>query len=951
MSIDQDGPTQTGLFPTGRTVSHYRITEKLGGGGMGVVYKAEDLELGRSVALKFLPDELSQNPLALERFRREARSASSLNHPNICTIHEIARDGDLTFIVMEFMDGTTLKHRINGRPLHQDTLVPLAMEMADALQAAHSAGIIHRDIKPANIFITSRGNAKILDFGLAKAATDTTEVRPGSLPDETRTIEHGLTSAGSVLGTVSHMSPEQIRAGQLDSRSDLFSFGVVLYEMATGALPFQGATVGAMFDAILNRQPAAPRQINPAVSAELDRIIGKCLEKNRDQRYQHASEILADLQRLSRGVTPAARSNWKAVAAAIALLVVAIAAAAFYLTRSPKPKLTDKDTIVLADFENSTGEPVFDGTLRQGLSIGLSQSPYLSLISDDQVRRTLRQMGRPPNTKLHSDVAREVCERSASAAVLEGSIAPLGEQYVLGFKATNCRGNSLLDEEQGQAAKKEQVLGVLGEMAARFRRKIGESLTTIEKHSKALPEATTSSLDAFHAYSQGIAVANTGGAATAVSFLKRAVDLDPNFASAYAWLARKYGNLGELELARESATKAWHLRDRAGDQEKFMISFSYHREATGDMEQSAQVLEDWAKTYPRDFAAYGFLAGATTMTVGNFELMGRSAAKAAELNPDSGFSYLAIAEAQRFQNQPEAAEHAIKTALNRKVEVPDLVMLRYRIAFLDGKREEMERIAASAENVPELESRILADEALALAYGGERARALTKLGRAIELARQSKSVDTTNQFESTAGIIDAFFGFDASARKHAEHVAPLARDAHTRYVCALIFALLGDVPRTQSIARALESASPENTLVKFNYLPTLRALSAIRQKDPARAVQSLEISSRIQRGCLGPYAFAFTGSVLPVYARGLALLAAGKGEEAVREFQSFQKDREIVGLDPTGALVHLQLGRAFATAGDRTKAKAAYQDFLTLWKNADRDIPLLKQARAEFEKL
>ena len=584
---------------------------------MGVVYEAEDLKLGRHVALKFLPEGLANDPQALSRFQREAKAASSLNHPNICTIYEIDESDGRSFIAMELLEGQTLRHLINGKALEIETVLDLAIQIADALDAAHSKGIVHRDIKPANIFVTNRGQAKILDFGLAKVALKPESVAVG---DPTIESEEHLTNPGSTLGTVAYMSPEQVKGKELDARSDLFSFGAVLYEMCTGMLPFRGDTSGVIFESILNRAPAPALRLNPDIPPKLEEIINKCLEKDRNLRYQHASDIRTDLQRLKRdtesgrlpaittaGATSLRGMGWK-VALPVALSALLLAAGSyFYLHRAPK--LTDKDTIVLADFANTTGDPVFDETLRQGISVQLEQSPFLRLVSEERIQQTLRLMGQAADARLTPEVAREICERTGSVAVLDGTIASLGSQYVLGLRATNCRTGSILAEEQVQAARKEDVLNALGQIATKFRTRVGESLTTVQKYDTPLPNATTSSLEALKAFSAGYKVLISSGSAAAVPFYQRAIDLDPNFAMAYASLGRVYGDIGESVLSAANTSKAYALRNRASDEERFFISASYDTQVTGDLEKAEQTCELWTQAYPRSVSPHGFLGG------------------------------------------------------------------------------------------------------------------------------------------------------------------------------------------------------------------------------------------------------------------------------------------------------------------------------------------------------
>jgi eukaryotic-like serine/threonine-protein kinase len=1216
----------------GQTISHYRIIEKLDGGGMGVVYKAEDVKLGRFVALKFLPENLGCDQRALQRFEREARTASSLNHPSICTIYEVEEHDRQPVIVMELLEGESLKERIRKGPIPRDDLLDFGIQASEALEAAHTKRIIHRDIKPGNIFIVGGRRVKILDFGLAK-------VIPSHHP-EIDFEEETLTAEGVIPGTTAYMSPEQVRGDEIDSRSDLFSLGVVLYEMAAGKRPFAGKSRVLLMNAILNEKPAQPSSINLALPGALDAIILKALEKDPSRRYQQASEIAADLKLLRGGnaavnvqspvflvhpasvavgakskrgrgagrmrppylvalrqsgadaavifihgfsghprvtwgafpdalashlapsewdlfslayastlslagiwtadpdlnllatylhtaldqppldrykrltliahsmgglvvqrtlldhddvlakvrhlflfATPSAgltkatwvarfkrqwrdlrpdsmfirslRAKWeeqfgamppfelvsiagdrdefvpaascfapfpasccavvpgnhleivkpastaelsvqivlKRLAAGTTLAVsppdaaklpshLTLAPAAFEPVRgrrlvlflaavvgvavailayqfsshraarfhSQRP-LTDKDTIVLADFTNTTGDAVFDGTLRQGIAVQLEQSPFLSLVSEGRIQQVLRLMSQPPNARLTPEVAREVCERTSSAAVLDGSIASLGTQYVLGLRARNCRTGDVLSEEQAQAPKKEDVLNILSQIASKFRTRLGESLNTVEKHNTPLETATTSSLEALKAYTAAMQGSLSTGFTDALPLLKRAVEIDPQFAMAYAVMGLFYSNIGESVLSIENTSKAYQLRDRASDRERFFITTLYDRQVTGNLEKEQQTLKLWAQTYPRDRDAHGLLSGFASLGSGQYEKSIEESNIALGIDPDFSHGYANIAFSYFFLDRPAETEKAIRNAVEHKRETPDLLLLRYYLAFVKGDTAGMDQVAALAQGKPGVEDWMLHSQALVAARAGRLHTAATISRRARDIARQAGQKEGAASYEAAEAVWAALFGSAAAARSSATAALELSNGRDVEYGAAFALALAGDLSRSQSLAGDLEKRFPEDTSVQFNYLPALRALFALNRHEPRRAIELLQDAVPYELAVPAIDYNEFFGGLYPVYVRGEAYLGAKQGVEAAAEFQKILIHRGIVFGDPIGALAQLQLGRAYAQSGDRTKAKSAYDDLLTLWKDADPAVPVLKQAKAEYAKL
>src|SRR6266404_2000043 len=946
----------------GRKVSHYRVLEVIGGGGMGMVYKAEDLKLGRRVALKFLPEELASDPVALQRFEREAQTASALNHPNICTIFEIEEFERQPFIVMELLEGETLLHHPAAsvsKTIPLARLVDIAIQICDGLQAAHNKGIIHRDIKPANIFLTNQGPVKILDFGLAKlaagqelpeeAATEMREdnsplhwdVSHGSNDGRVKGLHTTLTRTGTAMGTAGYMSPEQIRKEKLDVRTDIFSFGMVLYEAATGRRAFTGQTAPVVHNAILQETPVSVRNLNPTIPRRLEAVIAKALEKDPTQRHQSCAEMRVDIERVKKEMQPARRQLRMLLSASTLLVLLGLVIWSYWRSHH-RVTLSRNDTIVIAA-SNQTGDPVFNDALYYTLTIGVDQTPYLNVLGTTKMIAALNALHLPLDPTLTPEIARQICVQSDSRMVIAASVREAGNNFRIETAGIDCPSGKTITAVRKETPSRIEIIRMLGLSVAELRRNLGEPASSVASFNMPLAEATSGSPEALQLMMDGYRHHLVADFRGAIQHYQRAIQIDPSFALAYSAMARAHESLGEDVLAARAATKSYELRVRLTLPRRLNAEQSYYEMVTGEQEKNRAVLTEWIRTFPEDFFAHTNLTVCLSLLGLRDEALAE-AREAARLYP-SPVSYENLVFNSILADRLDEAQAAFADADARRFDSVGLRSYRLLLAFLKKDTVAMKEQWDWAADNPVAGDRLLDGKARVERYYGHCRSARLLHERALQLSGTPETAPTRAVYDIDDALNEAEVGRVVRARGMAEKALKTFEGRNVRLAAALAFARAGNIEPARKLADSIDRAAPSDTVIQHYGLPTIRAAMKLAANDPGGAVEILRATERYEMS------EASFNSVYPAYIRGLAYLQMHQGRQATQEFQKLLDHPGIVGRNVIGALSHLQTARAAKLAGDSPAARKSYEEFLTLWKDADSDLPVYQQAKAEYAKM
>jgi len=913
------------------SIAHFKILSKIGAGGMGEVYLADDTKLDRKVAIKFLPSEYSDHPERLSRFIQEAKAASALNHPNIITVHEIGEHEGIHFIASEYIEGRTLRDRISSERISFDEVMSIAIQTVEALSAAHRVGIVHRDIKPENVMIRPDGYVKVLDFGLAKLNADGQEVSPD---EQTRKLVNS--TPGAVMGTAAYMSPEQARGQKIDERSDVFSFGVLLYEVLSGQAPFRGDTMMDVISSVMTAEPQPLGKLAPHLPKELLRIVQKSLRKKREQRYQTTRDLLIDLKDLRDELQLEAKLEQTAVPSKDDIQTEGLP------SRSTNSGSALKDSVLLTEFENATGDGIFDQTLKMALSFSLAQSPFLDIIPDNKVRETLRMMGRSPDERVTKALGAEICLRLNLKAFITGTISSFGSIFVLTLEAINARTNEVIGREFEQVDSREEVLNALGRSAKGLREKLGESLSSIERFNLMGDfVATTSSLEALKLFSLARGQQARGKNLEAIPFFERALEMDPKFVSAYLGVAVIYYNTNQAKLAAEMISKAYELRDTVSENERLRTMYFYYKLVTGEVEKAIDTLELWRNTFPAEVVPIASLTD-TLEIIGQSERAVEIAREGLRLDPSNAVLYSNLAESLMSLNRFEEVRETCDQAFGKNLDSDQFHLSLFQIAFVENDDKAM------TSNVNWFGGTTVEFEGLRLEAG--RAGFLGKWRasqdfsrRAIDLASRSNAAEVAALYTVEQALRITFWTGGSGLpspddpqlrsvlRSQLNKALSLQRGKDVMIRAALAFATASEHAEANSIIDELRADRPKDTLVNELWLPMVNAALHLLKGNPKDAVEALEVAERYEKA----------GEFYPQYLRGLAYTRLNKVKEAERQFDRILDHRGQAPLSSIYPLAQLAKARL-------SKRKEDYDKFFEFWSGADKDMPALVAAKEEY---